>query len=164
MQKAPATLPLLFILALLLASCSGNVTIVPGSSKPVDKRLFGEWRNESIRVECPTHRGTDTTYVLNVPVGQWETAMNMKPIRTTYKADGNYTSEYRTLSDSISLRRQGTWTANGKRLIMRETEPDTREYTYDYKISGSRITFRTTLDFDKDGSDDDKYVGVQKKQ
>jgi len=156
-------LPALSAIA-LLAGCAGNLTIAPGSSKPLDKRLFGEWRNESMRVECATYRGSDSTVVIDVPAGQWEAKMRMQPIRTTYKADGSYVSEYRTLSDSISLRRLGNWTANGKRLILRETEPDSREYVNDYSISGKRARFSSTLDFDSDGKTDDLYEGVQRKQ
>ncbi len=156
-------LPALSAIA-LLAGCAGNLTIAPGSSKPLDKRFFGEWRNESMRVECATYRGSDSTFVIDVPAGQWEAKMRMQPIRTTYKADGSYVSEYRTLSDSISLRRKGTWTANGKRLILRETEPDSREYVNEYSISGKRARFSSTLDFDSDGKTDDLYEGVQRKQ
>ncbi len=99
-------LPALSAIA-LLAGCASDITIAPGSSKPLDKRFFGEWRNESMRVECATYRGSDSTFVIDVPAGQWEAKMKMQPIRTTYKADGSYVSEYRTLSDSISLRRIG---------------------------------------------------------
>ncbi|MDZ4678825.1 MAG: hypothetical protein SH848_18105 [Saprospiraceae bacterium] len=161
--------PLRFILLALsaialVAGCSGNLTIAPGSSKPLDKRFIGEWRNESMRVEYATYRGSDSTFVMEVPAGKWEAKMKMQPIRTTYKADGSYVSEYRTLTDSISLRRKGTWTANGKRLILRETEPDSREYVNDYSISGKRARFSSTLDFDSDGKNDDLYQGVQRKQ
>jgi len=148
----------------LLAGCASDITIAPGSSKPLDKRLFGEWRNESMRVECPTYKGTDSTYVLDVPAGQWEAKMRMKPIRTTYGADGNYVSEYRTLTDSVFIRRQGSWTANGNRLILRETMPDTREYINEYTFSGKKATFTSMLDFDGDGRNDDSYKGVQRKQ
>ncbi|NUO01643.1 MAG: hypothetical protein HUU01_13635 [Saprospiraceae bacterium] len=156
--------PALFCGLFLLAACSGNIILVPGSSKPLDKRFIGEWRNESMRVECATFRGSDTTFVLDVPAGQWEARMRMQPIRTTYKADGSYVSEYRTLSDSVSLRREGRWTANGKRLILNETQPDKREYVNEYTISGKRASFSSTLDFDGDGRNDDQYQGVQRKQ
>lgn len=149
----------------LLAGCSSsNIILVPGSSRPLDKRFIGEWRNESMRVECATYRGSDSTFVIDVPAGQWEAKMRMQPIRTTYATDGNYVSEYRTLTDSVFIRRQGTWTANGKRLILRETSPDTREYVNDYTINGKRASFTSTLDFDSDGKSDDRYQGVQRKQ
>ncbi len=162
--------PLRFLLPILsgcvlLAGCSsGNITISSGSSKPLDKRFFGEWRNESLRVECATYRGSDSTYVLNVPAGKWEAIMKMKPIRTTYKPDGSYISEYRSLGDSVLIQRQGGWFANGHELTMRETKPDTREYQFKYRFKGDLATFSSMLDFDSDGKNDDKYNGVQRKQ
>lgn len=150
---------------LLWVGCSKNfITPATGTSRPVDTRLFGEWRNESLHVEHQTYRGKDLNYVLDVPAGQWEEKMKIQPIRTNFRPDGNYTSEYRTLSDSLFLRREGTWTATGKRLTMRERFPDKKEYVNEYTIDGNRATFKSTLDFDGDGKSDDQYSGVQRKQ
>ena len=120
--------------------------------------MLGEWRNVSMKVKVNTDQDDS---IIDVPAGKWEERLKIKPIRTTFKEDGTYTSEYRDMEDVVIMTRTGTWSVNGDTLTMGE---EGNTYSYATKISGSTAEFEGYIDWDEDGQADDLYWGKQQKQ
>lgn len=113
--------------------------------------IVGEWRNLSLIVRMP-----DST--VNVPEGQWEAVLGIKPIRTTFNENGTFVSEYRTLEDSVFMTSNGSWEIEGDTLSMVERGTENK---YFYSLDGDTVTFRGYLDWDQDGLPNDHYAGKQ---
>ncbi|ELR70791.1 hypothetical protein C900_03399 [Fulvivirga imtechensis AK7] len=120
--------------------------------------MLGEWRNTSMKVKINADKGDS---IINVPEGQWEERLKIKPIRTTFKEDGTYTSEYRDLEDVVIMTRTGTWSVKGDTLTMGE---EGNTYSYATRIVGNEAVFEGYIDWDEDGQEDDLYWGKQQKQ
>jgi len=93
----------------------------------------------------------------------WEQKLGIKPIRTHFKGDGTYYSEYLNLKDSVVRRPTGLWTLKGDSLTMTEQTPEKATYKFKLKIDKNIGTFSGTIDFEGDGKADDEYYGKQKK-
>jgi len=146
------------VIFFVVTSCSSSSekerSEEPTESDNRQTELVGEWRNLSMIVRMP-----DST--VNVPHGQWEAVLGIKPIRTTFSENGSFVSEYRTLEDSVFMTSAGTWSIEGDTLSMVERG---NENKYFYSITGDTIIFRGFLDWDEDGQSDDHYTGMQLKQ
>ena len=86
--------------------------------------------------------------------------MQMKPIRTTFKDDGTFVSEYRNLGDTVMMTMPGSWEMNGDSLIMVENGLPNSYYV---TIEDGIATFSGYIDWDGDDKSDDHYLGTQKK-
>lgn len=162
-------LTLFCTIAALTLACSSEkkeeTTDVPEGAEPAvsDTRyslkmdMLGEWRNLAMKVEI----NNEADSVLDVPEGKWEDVLKIKPIRTTFKEDGTYTSEYRDLDDVVIMTRTGTWSVKGDTLTMGE---EGSTYSYVTKVSGNTAEFKGYIDWDEDGDADDLYWGKQQKQ
>lgn len=127
-------------------------------------KLVGEWRNVSINVTINTVNNSDSSAVFAADESNWEQKLRMKPIRTFYKEDGAYISEYRDLNDSLFHKASGTWSVRGDSLILNQTQPNAKTYLSQVFIKDNLAEFTIRLDWDQDGKKDDMDFGVQRKQ
>lgn len=148
-------------LALILSISACKPRLSPTEIN-LKEALIGEWRNVSLHVTHPTHKGSDSTHIIIVEKGKWVEKMQMAPIRTHYKKDGTYFSEYRTVADSLFFLSEGTWDVENDSLMMTIGPKKTR-VMYKVELDGKEAKITSRLDFDADGQADDLYVGVQKK-
>lgn len=158
--------PLFFALfsALLLSSCKNFKQTEASIQTPLAEQLVGEWRNIYGKVTLRSADNTDSSRVMEVREDNWEALMNMKPIRTFFKADGTYNSEHRNLSDSIVYNPAGKWKIAGDSLLMVDTMPQAGvSYKYKVIITDSIAEFFGVEDFDRDGVKDDEYYGRQRR-
>lgn len=122
--------------------------------------ILGQWYNESLKVELGALDGRADS-VFNVPKGEWEAILGIKPILTTYKDDGTYSSEYIGLDDVPLQTSEGQWEVKGDSLYLTE-QGQTTAYFFDW-LEG-KASFSGYLDWDNDGLEDDLYFGVQVKK
>ena len=153
---------LLSIVCCLFYSCSSEPTAdtptAPGPS--LKEAMPGVWESVSIRVNINTADNSDSTRIFEVPEENWEQMLGIKPIRTYYELDHKYRTEYRTRLDSLANMKRGMWNVFGDTLML--IEPDvTYQYIVALKPNGL-AEFRSTLDWDGDGQEDDEYLGVQR--
>ena len=120
--------------------------------------LTGKWSNLDLKVLINHASSEDSAYTFVVPQGKWEQILNIKPILTEFKSDGTYSSEYRSLQDSLIRETDGTWDMIADTLILIEDGTASR---YHFKIEGSEVVFKGWLDWDQDGEIDDLYSGRQ---
>jgi hypothetical protein len=151
----------LLLLATVLISCESSKK--GQKEAKVEKNLLaddliGEWKNLALTVNM---KNGDIDSILNVPEGQWEKVLNIKPIATTFTTEGTYTSVYKSLEDEIMMTSSGTWAISGDTLRMTERGEDNYYHT---KIENGIGTFTGYIDWDQDGEADDLYTGTQKKQ
>ena len=161
-----------FLLLSILFSCSPRTSESNDSSdknqddtsdakiENLKQALTGEWRNVSMKVNITSLNNTSRDSVTDVPEGQWETIMDIKPIRTVFREDGTFRSEYRNLADSIVFVSDGTWSVTGDSLSMTESGNTSSYFT---RISNGKAEFTGYIDWDQDGKADDLYFGIQEK-
>lgn len=140
----------LTLICALLCSCE------PG----IEDRLTGTWENTTLNVQTNSAQGRDTTVYLAIKKGQWEAALNIKPIVTNYLEDGSFTSEYFGLDGKPVGTEEGTWTIRNDSLVLNSGGYDN---VYKVTFEGDSARFVSYLDWDQDGAVDDLYDGWQKK-
>ncbi len=142
--------PLIFFL-FILVSCAKN---------EAEQLIVGQWYNESMMVELDAKSGKIDS-VFNVPVGEWESILEIKPIETTYDSDGGYASEYFGLTGEKMQTSEGQWSLAGDSLYLTEGGKTTG---YHFRWLEGKAIFRGYLDWDNDGLADDLYTGIQIKR
>lgn len=145
------------VFALLL---SVSCTTKNNESSLKDEDIVGAWENVSLNVKMNTFQNRDTTSYLRAPEGQWEEVLKIKPIRTVYLKNGEFTSTYRDLSDKVVGESQGKWSIRNDSLIL---VADDVEYAYSVILENGKARFISLQDWDQDGKADDLYDGWQKK-
>jgi len=126
------------------------------------EQLYGEWRNLSMRVT--TAYNTSKSKVEEYSEENWEQELKIKPIRTYYKPDGQYFSEYRDLDDVVIGTTSGTWLVKQDSVYLNQTQPDTLNATYHVQFHDKNIaTFTAMLDWTRNGKTDDLYIGKQRR-
>lgn len=125
-------------------------------------QFFGEWRNVSM--DITTALNTANSEVKKYSEADWEEQLKMKPIRTFYKTDGTYYSEYRDLRDKIFSTPSGTWRVVQDSVYLNQLKPDQRTAAYHVTFNeDNTATFKAMLDWTQNGKKDDLYVGVQRR-
>lgn len=142
-------------LSILLLSCSDDPKIAP--------ELVGTWENTFMMLETGGTPDMMAEDVFVADSSNWERRTGMKPVRTTFFADGTFKGEYRNLQDSVYVVAKGTWNVKGESLYYHQWEPDTFLATYWFKVEDDTATFKGLLDWERDGQRDDVYTGTQKR-
>ncbi len=124
----------------------------------MERDIVGEWSNNSMKVWVRSYNNSDTSFIVEINEDTWEMKMNIKPIVTTIRQDGTYSSEFRNSFDSLIYRPEGTWLIDGDSLFMKDSQ---KEYKYQIFIDGGIAEFKSMIDWDKDGKADDEYSGIQ---
>jgi len=152
---------LAFYLLLIIFSIAINAY---GQQNNLSELLVGEWRNESLKIKINSFNNTDSIIISESKnVTEWEKNLHIRPIRTFFKPDGTYYSEYRTLGDSIFRKTSGTWVIEGDSIIMNELQPEKAFFKLHISINNNLAIFQGVIDFDGDGKMDDEYFGTQRK-
>ncbi|GAB5527533.1 MAG: hypothetical protein Roseis2KO_54050 [Roseivirga sp.] len=140
----------LTLISALLCSCESGI----------ESQLIGTWENTTLNVQTNSAGGQDTTVYLTIEQGQWEAALNIKPIVTTYLEDGSFKSEYFGLDGKPVGKEEGTWKIRNDSLILKSGGYDN---VYKVTFAGDSARFVSYLDWDQDGAPDDLYDGWQVK-
>ncbi len=129
-------------------------------------KMKGEWESHSVLISIKSAHKTGGDSVVNIPDQEsWRKIMNLKPIHTVYNPDHSYIATYRNLRDSIVAVNLGLWempTDSTLQLIQQDPFPDTSLYSIKFLKDGAEFR-RVQYDFDKDGSKDDEFFGIQQK-
>ena len=148
--------PILFIAALGIALCGFTL------QNNLSRQLIGEWRNVYVKIKANSIK-TGKLNIMEADSSNWEARLGIKPIRTHFKSDGTYYSEYRNLKDSIVRMPSGTWFIKGDSLTMAQLKPGKSTLKVKVSIVVNHATFNGLIDFDGDGVANDDYYGIQKK-
>ncbi|HEX9653019.1 MAG TPA: hypothetical protein VGA99_04865 [bacterium] len=148
------------MLGLIFCSCSP----AQQNEETLRHAMIGEWRNVSIHVTTNSVNNSDSSAAFAADESNWEEKLRMKPIRTFYLEDGTYYSEYHNLSDSLFHKASGTWSVRSDTLILNQQQPDVETYKSKVVLKEDLGEFTILLDWDRDGTEDDLYFGVQRKQ
>ena len=130
---------------------------------PIDlaKDLVGEWRN--VYVKIIVHHQGSPNITMEADSTNWDSRMRIKPIRTHFKEDGTFYSEYFNLKDSLVRKTSGNWTVNDDLLTMTQILPEKSVLKLHVKISVDHAIFIGVIDFDGEGIENDEYFGIQRK-
>lgn len=128
----------------------------------LEKQIIGEWRNIALRIKRNINDNVRPA-IVEADSTNWETKLGIKPIRTHFKTDGSYYSEYFNRKDSLIRRASGTWSIKKDSLTMIQLLPDKGTEKVHLTIRNNVATFTGIIDFDGNGKLDDDYFGMQKK-
>lgn len=126
----------------------------------LEQELIGVWVNSSMKVWVNSYNNSDTSFFVDIDEDTWEMKMSIKPIVTTIRDDGTYSSEFRNSLDAVTYKPEGTWMLDGDSLIMEDHQAI---YKYQVFIDGDVAEFKSLIDWDHDGKADDEYAGEQRK-
>jgi hypothetical protein len=157
MKKAKKNL-ILMAIGCVIAFTAISQSIQTGS---LAQQLIGEWRN--IYLKAIIHHPNKSPVTMEADSTNWEANIGIKPIRTYFKQDGSYYSEYRNLKDSIIRKASGLWSIKGDSIIMNEQSPEKSTLRLQVKIDKDVATFSGIIDLEGDGIADDEYYGKQRK-
>jgi len=147
---------------MLLSACRGEQNESSESEQKPDlkKELPGTWEMVSLRVDINSFDNRDTTVVFEIKEAEWEKAYRVKPSRTYFEMDNQYRQEFRSVVDTLISENRGMWNTFGDTLML--IEPDT-SYRYIIGIERGLAEFRSTVDWDGDGQEDDDYLGIHRR-
>lgn len=150
-------------LVLIFAACKNESPESQETSAPsidLKQEMPGIWESVSIRVQVNSPEDQDSSYVFEVLEENWVSTLGIKPIRTYYEVDNKYRTEYISRFDSLTNVKRGMWNTFGDTLML--IEPDA-SYQYTVKLMGNGLAeFKSLLDWDGDGQEDDEYTGIQR--
>jgi hypothetical protein len=158
MKTLLATLAIAGLSLILFNSFTGKALF----QNSLSKQLIGEWRNVYVKINIITAK-TGKTATMEADSSNWETRLGIKPIRTHFKGDDTYYSEYRSLKDSIIKMVSGTWSIKNDTLTMVQLKPNSSVLKLHISIQHDHATYHGMIDFDGSGKLDDEYFGVQKR-
>ncbi len=151
--------------ALLLAACSNDNDQAkeerPAKPQSTEEHLPGTWESVSVRVQVNTADNKDSTYVFEVKEEDWIRRLGTRPIKLYFSPDKKYRQEFIATNDSILNTTRGLWNTFGDTLMLIEPNA-TYQYTVTLRENGL-AEFRTLLDWDGDGEEDDEYLGVHRR-
>lgn len=156
-------------ICLFLVSCQNEKEIRAEARASVDslvaldnlrKEIVGNWETLSFHTSIKTANNKDSSYSIYAGKGEWEAKLGVKPFRTSFKENNTYEMEFRDLADSIMETKRGIWNVFGDSLLMIEEDG-----TYQYRIRGNKdyLEFKSTLDWDGDGVEDDEYMRIEQR-
>jgi len=128
------------------------------------KAMVGTWRSVSLEITMPSWNASDSTGYITADESNWESVMQLKPVTTVFNSDHTYYAEYYDLAGKLVNRPSGTWQIRGNTLTYREEVPvPTTFYQQVEKINDTDFKFMFQMDYDQDGLEDDRGIGVSRK-
>jgi hypothetical protein len=136
-------------------------TIKPSQNESLRQQMIGEWRN--VYVKITIHHANKPAMTMEADSSNWEAKLGIQPIRTHFKEDGTYYSDYLNAKDSVVRHPTGIWIIKGDSITMTQLSPDKGVYTFRLKIENNHALFSGLIDFDGEGIANDEYWGIQKR-
>ena len=147
-----------FVLSLMLSACSPTKNI----QDDLHKKLVGEWRNVYVKIKI-NNPEAGKSVIMEADSTNWEEKLDIKPIRTFFKEDGTYYSEFRDIKDSITGSPSGLWSLKGDTISMTQNKQGGTVTKMRLRIAKDKATFSGMIDFQGDGKADDEYFGIQRR-
>ncbi|MCB9300554.1 MAG: hypothetical protein H6566_07890 [Lewinellaceae bacterium] len=162
MRIQEVSLLTLLFLSLILTQCqpSGKPETATETPVPLAEALPGAWESILVRVAVNTAENTDSSYVFEIREEEWLERTGMRPIKAYFQPDNQYRQVFTAGNDTIISVARGMWNTFSDTLLMVEPKAT---YQYIVTIDKGLAEFRTLLDWDGDGQEDDEYLGVHRK-
>jgi hypothetical protein len=147
---------------LLFTAC--NDTNYSEVNQELSRQLVGKWSNNQLKLEMKSYKNSDSVSIFETNETDWESKMKMRPIMTTFKRNGTYTTVHKNLNDSLIYSLAGKWMILGDSLHMMDTFPEINPvYKYKLKFNANTLEYFGMEDCDGDGKSDDLYYSKQVK-
>ncbi|RME98329.1 MAG: hypothetical protein D6772_09175 [Bacteroidetes bacterium] len=154
----------LLILLIFIMACQSehSPSDKPEQAAPTDlqEELIGTWQTVQLNVAVNSADGLDSFRAEQLTELVWERQFRMEPPIYYFRPDQKYRRVHRDLDGRIVDESQGSWETSGDTLIL--TEPG-QTYRYVVKAGDGRATFRTLMDWDEDGAEDDVFQSLQRR-
>ncbi|MFY0594232.1 hypothetical protein [Roseivirga sp.] len=144
---------LLFLILSVNFSCQKSPKLDPS-------QIVGTWENTTLNVDIKSYNKSNLDSTLIIELGEWESILQIKPIRTTYFEDGTFVAKYFDLEGNSVGEENGDWKVVNDSLAINSAG---YKNTYHVNFKDGQARFISILDWDQDGNRDDLYDGWQKK-
>lgn len=149
----------LVLMIVIWVGCTSQSEERPLNTKSVPEiqveDILGTWSNLSMRI---TYLDLDSLY--EVPEGKWEEMLEIQPIKTTYRSDSTYQSEYFKLDGKPLFTSVGKWYLQDDSIYL-ESQGVITAYKFTRENNVGR--FVGILDWNEDGKSNELYDGRQKR-
>lgn len=148
-----------------LWACQENATSAGDNETPskvnLKESLPGAWQSVSFEVTIHSADNEDTTMIFSVDEANWAKKLGTPPVQTSFYGDNKYKRVFRSAGDLPSDTLQGIWNTFGDTLMLIEANAT---YQYEVLIQPNGLAkFKSMMDWDGDGYEDDEYIGVERK-
>lgn len=158
------TFLLLLVASFFLPSCQtdSNTNAANSAEAAFDFKDYieGTWQTVQINVAVNSVDGLDSFRVDNLSEKVWRSEFGVNPPKYYFQPDNKFRREHTSITGELMDEGKGMWNVFGDTLVL--IEPDAT-YQYVVKGDGSRVTFRTLLDWDEDGEADDQFQALHRK-
>ena len=138
-------------------------TTIPNQSTIFFEDLIGEWETVTITVNITSKKGKPRNEVTYIGYEEWQTKLQRNPVHIFFYADSTWTWQFYTLEDSLIRGNIGTWFIKGDSLIVKDPAEPKNNKEYRMHAKGDSLEFRTFVDWDYDGKEDDQYIGLNRR-
>ncbi|MBL7933672.1 MAG: hypothetical protein JNL60_17345, partial [Bacteroidia bacterium] len=83
---------LYFITLVFFISCHSETK--KSENEELRSKIIGEWRSVSMTLNMNSFRNSDSSKVFEVSEANWESRMNIRPIRTIFRNNHTYNTEH----------------------------------------------------------------------
>ena len=150
----------ILILALSGFACQSEESAAAEEESVDLKQLMqGTWQTTQISVAVNTAEGLDSFRVDQLTEQVWERQFGMKPPIFYFQPDQKFRREHRNINDQVVDESRGMWNTFGDTLMLIE---ENATYQYIVKAGDGRVAWRTFLDWDEDGEEDDEYQSIHR--
>ena len=142
MNKIPYTLSIFFSL-LLFSACQSESDLQIHLNDT-------DWVGTHFDVTMPSHRNSDSTFVVKADKNNWESVLQGKPSKIHLKSNGDYNEEHFNLNDDRILNYEGTWSIEVSSRRVVDGDGDIWYYNEDgelHREDGPAVVYRDGTKF-----------------
>lgn len=151
---------ILFLMSLIFLSCQSTAKEENNNtSTPTAKEsMYGVWQILSFKVVYnATLEIPDSQYVFEVKEENWQQILSTKPTLSYFYPDNTFRQEFMDKNNVPYDTIRGVWNLLGDTLML--ISP-TATYTYHLQLASDRADYRSIIDWDGDGVEDDEYTAI----
>ncbi|HNP47989.1 MAG TPA: hypothetical protein PKK99_04970 [Bacteroidia bacterium] len=126
------------------------------SSQDLKTAIVGRWDTSYVLISMKSINNSDVDGTMEVQPHKTEDCCDPTKVHSVFREDGTYLSEYRDANKKLVIKSAGKWSTQGKTLILNQEFPKIKTLRYEATFDKNYAEFRSTVDFDLDGQDDDQ--------
>ncbi|MEZ4978197.1 MAG: hypothetical protein R2772_02770 [Chitinophagales bacterium] len=162
---------LLLVMVIFFYSCKENVKELnieevneeQLKAPEIDMAMVGIWYSNVLDIVFDFD--SDSAKQIVVLKKDFPEKLGIAEVEAIYKEDGSFSSSYFGLDGTILQTEEGTWYAKGDSLyIAYFSEGIEKTFAYHYEVKELEGVFTSLMDWDQDGSKDDRLILKSLKQ
>jgi hypothetical protein len=133
-----------------------------GAELPV--ALVGKWQTTALTITLNQPFAEGREQLERVHRGDFQTSIARQKIHTLLQANGVFYIETYDLQNTLVARQAGRWYVQNGALVLEQTHPHVRTFTFTYALADGKLTVRGTIDALGEGTYRDAYQATWTKR